>query len=85
MITPTYKLCSACLGTKTMEHIPHSDFNTTKPSEERRSDPCQVCRGKGYLPTGDFILDGPDKDDILVQISKLEDQFAAMTIRNKVG
>ena len=83
MITPIYSLCTACGGTKVIEHIAHSDFTTTKPSDKRRTDQCPTCKGKGYVPTGDFCLNGSDKDDILTQIEELEDPIAIDVIKKK--
>ena len=83
MIKPIYRLCSACAGTKVVEHIPHLDGSMVDYSKEARKDKCQACKGRGYIPTGDFIFEAFDKDDILTQIEELGDEDLIRTIKAK--
>jgi len=61
---PTYKICPVCRSKGS--HIYPYD------NERKTSKSCITCEGKGYVPTGEFILNG-DPRPLLLQIKDLSE------------
>jgi len=69
MIKPVYKICNACLGVGIIEKIPHVRPMTYRENQDEH-EICYICHGKGYIPTGFFILEG--EGDFLPQLDGLD-------------
>ena len=77
-----YKICSACSGLGEVPFIPQVSFDEESSIKRGSAIKCGRCKGRGYVPTGDFILES--NEPILKQIEDLNDPIIIQIIKNKL-
>ena len=70
MIKPVYRICPACLGEGLVKTNPNPNSNITPAIVISYNIQCEVCKGKGMVPTGEFTLEDDPTFPIINEINE---------------